>query len=960
MFTDLFKKTGILVVLAVILSVALFPAKAQAAGTDAELYNTALPYTKYFKNRAITHAENQYFEGMTRNLRDSQGEFSPAVTAAVTYGGTVYENMLMQRALLGNNDRFILNDYLWFYQNAVTDPLNPVLYYGTGYTDGSGNPLRYGAYADVRILGRLIPGWTTSWNWATDTKGTALLIVNLCKAYQLTSNNDYKTFAIFLATNYILPLQDTDGGVRLGPDNMFHSSGLHFWWYNKTTECNAYVLAAMNALYTITSDAQWNTSATNIKTWLKNMYDTASLLFSASSVYNPATATWVKTPLTYIETVAQAMAPIELMFTDAFFGTEQSDRDSAVESLLTGAEIACALRDGNGMPALYKFAADGATYGSIELSSQMAMAYLKAAQGFSQRATPNHAKAAYFLNRYNSLIANLEGLFTVPTDELTSKTSPYAVYYNDPRGETNPNYANGHLAGNVLTGTGARTPNCLKALASAWFGFAKAGYDPLKLDGGPAIPTPYYILNLVNVPWYQLADPYNSTGATSAQTTLNYLRQGAGSPDLTQDEIYEYAIPLPANRTRDLKADELNSAMNHFQPGGGYHFSVRAFDPVTDPLAMNKYMRDICHWIDYQVPGVTRQNVPVSLPILGSYDYWITIQGFATDIDPCPAGPWTIPDFTVYGFWAKDPYDELFGMDTYKTAADCEAIYFQPLNGSGDTYDGQYVLVAEPPPIRKQILQRRANVKIAAARPDPGNLAFIKVPVPAKALAGLKGASASLTNLPKKKGWRDMVPQEMITPAVIKAFEKTVMQKPIPVGIEGKPGTNYYLIPFSSAIYRNPRLVNAIIAIGAQDGRFKEASWIGGTKSNPVSFLNVDKEEAVNLVKDYLRAVYDAKIAKLDKRSRDYATQKAALKYKCQTLIIAVSRANEQLLWGNRHLSGSQLKPYWKLTTADGTVYYVTQDKKVKTSDSDTNAKPGDPAPKINKPGAAIGRINLS
>jgi len=922
MFTNLTKKAWTLTAVIILLSLTLLPTKAQAV-TDAELYTTALPYVKYYSDRAMPQFNGDgspcFFWGLTRNLRTPLA----AESTVGQYGADAFENLSMSRILLGNNDMKILNVYTSAY-GYITNVDNPILYCGNTYS------IKYGAYMSIRILGRLIPGWASTWNWAADTKTTSFAILNLCKAYQLTSNATYLTLAEFLANNNILDLQDGDGGVRLGPDNMFYPGNNHWWYNHKTTESNAYALAAMDALYAVTSNSTYQLAATNIRSWIKSMYDndpvSDSGLFSASSVWS-GTA-WVKTPLTYVETAAQALAPIETMFTDTYFGLTQEDRDAAVEKLLNGTEIACSRRDPGGIPALYKFAGDGATYGSIEKASQMALAYLKAAQGYNQRAAPNHAMAAYFLYRYNKLVANIEGLFVVPGDDPASKTAPYAVYYGETGAGAHPN---GSLAANLPTGTGLTTPAYYKSLSCAWFGFAKAGYNPLKLDGGPGIPSVYYILNLVDVPWFQLADPYLSTGATSGQMTLNYLRRGAGLADLTQDEIYEYAIPLPADRTRDLKADELNNAMNHFQPGG-YHFSTRSFDPATDPLAMNKYMRDICHWIDYQVPGVVRQNVPVSLPILGSmmtYSYWVTIQGFTSDVDPCPADPWTIPDFTVYGYWVKDSYGDLLGSDAYWTADECQSIYFQPISGSGDTYDGKYVLVAEPPPTRKLRLMEKGKARPAPARPDLNNLAFMKAPIPAASLTALKAGSmpSDITINPNKTNGIDMLPSELRSDRRVKeAFKGTVMRRYIPVGIDGKSGTDYYLVPFAMPYFRDQRNgIKAVITVDAKTGAFE-----GLTMMKPTLFLAVDEAKARELIQKSVRNSTDKKIAALKKTSRFYAQQKAALEYEYQMTIRSLNNGTAQLLWGNKRISPRKDKPYWKIVSGDKrSTYYVGQNGNV-------------------------------
>lgn len=907
---------------------------------DQQLYQTALPYIKYFQDRSIQATD---FQGFTRSFQLDLGGHSLADQAVINYGASSYDQTIIGRINLAGGSTTVLDTFVKYYK-LLTDLNNPVLNCNGSYYDANNVSIKYGPYRIIRVLGRDVPNWWNTWDWIVDTGAASCLIVDAAEGYQKTLNTDYKGLAVLLG-DYILKLQDTDGGIRYGPRGMYHDpEGLSdFYWNLKSTEQNERALYALEALFEITADVKYSQAALQIKSWLKDMYSLIDHMYHAAATFNGST--WIKSHFGYVATDVMAFAPFDLMFQDTFFGTTQDARDAEVAAMFTAIESRTAFLNAQGLPVFFRFSvSQTGDYGSVEMSSQMALAYLRVAQIYAARNAT--AKTEEYLIKYNTLVSSLETYFSVPSDDPGAKIAPYSSYLNT------------QIAGGVPTGTGYFTFNCQAALASAYYAFAKAGYMPFKLGGGSGIPATSYTLNMSTMPWYQNT-AYSSTGAAAAQMILNYICEGAAEPLLTQDQIYSYARQ-PAALGGDLTADEVDKALGHFDPYDylisnlddgydslsdgnpyqGYNYTVDTYDPALSSEAINEYMRDICHWMAYTVTKeswwkdgelVARPNTPAAVPIYGTYDHWIVVKGYAASANPMPyphTNPFYTPDFTVYGLWVKDPLASGIGKDTYKTAAECSSTYFLPLSSS-DAYNGMYVQVAEPPE-RKSY----AKVEIRKPREDLGNLDFIGVKVAPTdprmpfqtTLAKLNVYSSVSKNFIKKYNWRDIVDSYLLSdPEAVAAFDGTKSGKAVCVRRQDIKGADYYLVPFGRNIKGNNALASGVIILDALDGHFKEASWT----DKPEQFFQVEKNQAILLLYRYALNDYYDKIKKIKRDNGLSSLQQCNSLYKNYSRLLGyIYRSTAQLIWQPGNYSASPYMPYWRLE-ANGYVWYVTQDGKV-------------------------------
>jgi hypothetical protein len=490
------------------------------------------------------------------------------------------------------------------------------------------------------------------------------------------------------------------------------------------------------------------------------------------------------------------------------------------------------------------------------------------------------------------------------------------------------------------------------------------------------VPSSAWTLNMTEMNWYQNAAPYNSTGAAVCQMILGYIREAVvpAPAVLTQNEIYEYG-KSPAAYGPEMTPSEVDKALGHFDPYDsivsnwsdsydllpdgnpyqGYNYTVDTYDPRVDADAINKYMRDICHWMAYTVTKefwwmggdlVAKPNTPAAIPIYGSYANWVAVKGCATSANPCPepqTNPFNTPDFKVYGFWIKDPKINGIGQNTFKTAAECQATYFLPM-ATGDAYDGLFLQVAEPPSEMSQ-----AAVEIPQPAADPANLVFIGVqptaiepvsdggqlmamsslsPAPMKAAQKVATPVKKIKPLVKKQSWRDLVDKNLLSdPEAVAAFEGTKIGKSIFVE-RTDPGADYYLAPFYKRV-KGKMLVSAVMILDSAEGYFREASWT----DKPIAgeLLKVDANDALRLVRNIITKDYLAQMRALPRTpAKTYVLRQRDLMRKYIGILRNMRYVNTALIWEPNGYSSSPYKPYWKIEL-DGQIWFVTQEMKVIT-----------------------------
>jgi hypothetical protein len=198
-----------------------------------QLYQTSLPYIKYFIDNA---EQGNGFDAFTRSFQNYPGGECPASESLIMHGASSYDQSILGRLSLAGGSTAILDTFVEHFKH-IDDPNNPVFNSNGHYKDADDNPIPHGVYRIIRISGRDIPDWYNNWDWVADTGSAAVLAIYASEAYHKSQNSDYKDLAVSLG-EYILKLQDADGGFRYGPRYMPHDDGDDFYWNLKSTEQN--------------------------------------------------------------------------------------------------------------------------------------------------------------------------------------------------------------------------------------------------------------------------------------------------------------------------------------------------------------------------------------------------------------------------------------------------------------------------------------------------------------------------------------------------------------------------------------------------------------------------------------------------------------------------------------------------------------------------------------------------
>lgn len=356
-----------------------------------------------------------------------------------------------------------------------------------------------------------------------------------------------------------------------------------------------------------------------------------------------------------------------------------------------------------------------------------------------------------------------------------------------------------------------------------------------------------YYLDAVDCPYYEAdtPNPDQNAGPAVAQMILNYIWWNSitdPTPPLTfpdQSVLYSYGI-----------SQNLTPGLSHFDPTGmlrtiqdnrplpysqfGYNFSIKS---DTDG---NEMIKQISQWLSYTIgtfgglePGHP-DHVPSAIPAYGDYSNWMMVRGIHTN-EPAYPLPATLQ---VFGFWINDPFPGGLGgigENTYKTAAELLSTYYMAL-ATGDSYDGKFVAICEPPNKDRQ--------KLVSLMDSPKRFSSVTKDLlsdwrnaiaPPKTLedavhrwviaAAADGVSEEL--LPYDDGFRNR-------------FVHTTSGVPMVVKRPG--GSDYFAVPF------NDGLTAVVVLIDAEEGTFKEASWV----EDPVHYPPVSRDQCLSLVAGFM------------------------------------------------------------------------------------------------------------
>ncbi len=362
-----------------------------------------------------------------------------------------------------------------------------------------------------------------------------------------------------------------------------------------------------------------------------------------------------------------------------------------------------------------------------------------------------------------------------------------------------------------------------------------------------------FYLDLADFPMYEADAPDHNeyTGAAVAQMVLNYIWWNSTvdpTPPLTfPDQSVLYTYGINHNATPGLNFIDpvgMFATIQNHRPlpysQFGYNFSIVQ---NTDGVEVFKQM---AQWIAYEIgtfgghePGHPL-HVPAATPAYGDYSNWMAVRGIHTNEDAYPLPP----SLDVFGFWINDPLPAAFGRigeNSYKTASELLATYFLPLT-TGDAYNGKYVAICEPPDDDPEkalnildspalfTAEAKATVDSARALGDAADDELVEAANQWVIKAATDGVQSQLCPYDESFARR---------------FDSSVPGAPLPVTFGG--AGDYYCVPFEAARTRG---VVIVVLVSAEDGSFKEASWV----NEPVNYPPISRSDAEKLA---LKALAD-------------------------------------------------------------------------------------------------------
>jgi hypothetical protein len=323
----------------------------------------------------------------------------------------------------------------------------------------TGTASKDGIFSWIRIEGFDQPQWWNTWEWSIKTGENAWLGKGALHHYRQSRDPQGLQIAEERA-EFIMRLQDQDGGIRVGPENPKDT----FWWNVKSTENNESALNFLDEIYLTTHDHRYKDAADRIYEWLiTTMYNREQHLFLRGEVHKQQG--WVVDGLQDFSPDTTSWAPLHRILEDPRFGENRLERLAEIERMLA-ATIALTgiVRDETLKGISFSPRSREAEVISVEWSAQFALRYLLVSVEYQDEGALD--KAIVYYRKYIDLTRQLQGYLQVNAEQ---KTVPYAVY------------PDGRIAANQpMWDDSIRTPQAYASIAAhLYLGFALRRFDPL-------------------------------------------------------------------------------------------------------------------------------------------------------------------------------------------------------------------------------------------------------------------------------------------------------------------------------------------------------------------------------------------------------------------------------------------------------------------------------------------------
>lgn len=317
-----------------------------------------------------------------------------------------------------------------------------------------------GVFSWIRISGFDEPRWWDNWEWSVKTGENAWL--GLGALHFFARSKDPRALKIARSrADFIILMQDKDGGVRIGPRGLADD----FWWHRKSTENNESALAFLDTLARITGEERYRLAADRIYQWLVvEMYDRGQHLFRRGAVETESG--WHKDGIGDYASDTANWVPLARMLLDPRFGPDRAGRLREIEKMIAATVDLCGVRRNGDLVGLsYSPQSKKRSVISLEWSSQFALLCHRLADEYAK--IGDKERAADLRGRYQEMVQHL---VTFLKERGEEKVAAHAVY---PDGRI--------AAGEPMWDDITRTPQAyLSAASHLYLGFALRGIDPLR------------------------------------------------------------------------------------------------------------------------------------------------------------------------------------------------------------------------------------------------------------------------------------------------------------------------------------------------------------------------------------------------------------------------------------------------------------------------------------------------
>jgi hypothetical protein len=374
-----------------------------------------------------------------------------------------------------------------------------------------------------------------------------------------------------------------------------------------------------------------------------------------------------------------------------------------------------------------------------------------------------------------------------------------------------------------------------------------------------------YYLDLTDFPMYGAEDDNpiytvnQLSGPAVAQMNLDYMWWNSSNdslpPTWSEDTGWNQSNLF-------IYGQENNSNISlPFMDATGMWHTIQTLDPepyseygynfgIYHNIDRDIMLAQICQWIDYPAgikPGHPL-HVPGAVPTFGGYSNWMSVRGIHTNTSAYP-----LPSaLDILGFWVNDPYSSGIGENSYKMATEFDT-YYQPINVVDDPYNGEYVVICEPPfPDEECDL----TLVLSPERWEP-----LDEP-PGFRRGGMTAPSIrQVTDDTAIQAAIDGVTDQLIPydPGFEGVFRQSYPGRPIFVKNLIEEKDDFYAVPFTIIPTTQPikmgthqddddEITMVVVLVDANDGHFKEASWV----QEPVKYLPISRTDALEIVFDEL------------------------------------------------------------------------------------------------------------